>query len=150
MCGIAGIFNADLSPTEIQTALLRMQRSLLHRGPDEAGIAVLGEPPGGLAVRRLSIVDLQHGSQPVPNEDSTVLALLNGEIYNHRVLRDMLLARGHHFRGESDTEVIVHLYEDYGVECLETMDANGGWIASAVDLARFAVACHALQSWPSM
>lgn len=121
MCGIAGIFNADLSPTEIQTALVRMQRSLLHRGPDEGGIAVLCEPPGGLAVRRLSIVDLQHGSQPVPNEDSTVLALLNGEIYNHRVLRDMLLARGHHFRGDSDTEVIVHLYEDYGVECLDRL-----------------------------
>ncbi len=121
MCGIAGIFNADFSPTEIQTALGRMERSLLHRGPDEGGIVVLCEPRGGLAVRRLSIVDLQHGSQPLSNEDSTVHALLNGEIYNHRVLRDILVARGHHFRGDSDTEVIVHLYEDYGVECLDRL-----------------------------
>jgi asparagine synthase (glutamine-hydrolysing) len=121
MCGIAGIFNADLSPTEIQTALARMERSLLHRGPDEGGIAVLSEPRGGLAVRRLSIVDLQHGSQPMPNEDSTVLALLNGEIYNHRALRDMLVARRHQFRGDSDTEVVVHLYEEYGLECLDRL-----------------------------
>jgi len=82
---------------------------------------LLSEPPGGLAVRRLSIVDLEHGSQPMPNEDSTVLALLNGEIYNHRLLRDTLAGRGHHFRGDSDTEVVVHLYEEYGVECLDQL-----------------------------
>jgi asparagine synthase (glutamine-hydrolysing) len=119
MCGIAGIFNADLSPEEIQSALARMEKSLFHRGPDEGGTVVLSQPPGGLTVRRLSIVDLQHGSQPVPNEDSTVFTLLNGEIYNHRAMRETLLARGHRFRGDSDTEVIVHLYEEYGVECLD-------------------------------
>src|SRR5579864_3533033 len=121
MCGIAGIFNAVLSPTEIQGALARMEQSLFHRGPDEGGTVLLCEPQGGLAVRRLSIVDLQHGSQPVANEDSSVFALLNGEIYNHRALRETLVAHGHCFRGESDTEVIVHLYEEYGVECLDRL-----------------------------
>lgn len=121
MCGIAGIFNAVLSPTEIQGALARMEQSLFHRGPDEGGTVLLCEPQGGLAVRRLSIVDLEHGSQPVANEDSSVFALLNGEIYNHRALRETLVARGHCFRGESDTEVIVHLYEEYGVECLDRL-----------------------------
>src|SRR5579862_741623 len=121
MCGIAGIFDADLSPAEIQAALTRMEGSLLHRGPDEGATVLLCEPRGGLAVRRLSIVDLQHGSQPLPNEDSTVFVLLNGEIYNHRALRDTVEARGHRFRGDSDTEVIVHLYEEYGVECLDQL-----------------------------
>lgn len=129
MCGIAGIYNADCSPDETRAALARMERSLLHRGPDEGGTVLLCDPRGGLAVRRLSIVDLQHGSQPVPNEDSSVFALLNGEIYNHGVLRDMLVARGHHFRGDSDTEVIVHLYEEYG---LESLDRLRGMFAIAI------------------
>ncbi len=121
MCGIAGIFDADLSPEQIQIALARMEQSLVHRGPDEGAVTVLAQPTGGLAVRRLSIVDLQHGSQPVPNEDATVFALLNGEIYNHRMLRQSLASRGHCFRGDSDTEVVLHLYEEHGIECLDQL-----------------------------
>ena len=94
MCGIAGIFDVDLSAGELQVALPRMEQSLVHRGPDEGAACVIAEMHGGLAVRRLSIVDLEHGSQPYSNGDSTVFALLNGEIYNHRALRERLTARG--------------------------------------------------------
>jgi asparagine synthase (glutamine-hydrolysing) len=121
MCGIAGIFEAGVSPEELQAALVRMERSLLHRGPDEGAVLTFVEPRGGLSVRRLSIVDLEHGSQPCANEDSTVFTLLNGEIYNYRELREGLQTRGHRFRGESDTETVVHLYEEYGIECLSRL-----------------------------
>src|ERR1039458_8747197 len=134
MCGIAGIFNVDLSTEELQAALTRMEQSLVHRGPDEGAACVIAEMHGGLAVRRLSIVDLEHGSQPCSNEDSTVFALLNGEIYNHRALREGLTARGHRFRGESDTEVVTHLYEEYGDECLERL--RGMFALAAYDTRR--------------
>jgi len=117
MCGIAGIFATQLSADDLRAALGRMEQSLIHRGPDGGGTLMFTEPRGGLAVRRLSIVDLEHGDQPMPNEDDHIFALLNGEIYNHRELREDLLARGHRFRGTSDTEAALHLYEEYGEEC---------------------------------
>jgi asparagine synthase (glutamine-hydrolysing) len=90
--------------------LERMNRTMTHRGPDDEGYYLSGQV--GLAMRRLSIIDLEGGRQPVSNEDDTLSVVYNGEIYNFPELRDELLSRGHRFRSRSDTEVIVHLYEE--------------------------------------
>jgi asparagine synthase (glutamine-hydrolysing) len=121
MCGIAGIVHAELSPNELRFSLLNMQEAMFHRGPDEGAMRVVTECRMGLCARRLSIVDLEQGSQPVANEDETVFAVLNGEIYNHDSLREKLISFGHRFRGHSDTEALVHLYEQYGTECLHQL-----------------------------
>jgi asparagine synthase (glutamine-hydrolysing) len=94
--------------------------TLRHRGPDDEGFHV----DGGLAlgVRRLSVVDLKTGTQPVSNETARVWAVLNGEIYNHRELRDELERRGHRFRTSGDTEVLVHAWEEYGQRCVRRLD----------------------------
>ncbi len=108
MCGIAGYVGFD------DVALLRaMGASLSHRGPDDAGFYTA--PGIGLAHRRLSVIDLKSGHQPMANEDQTVWIVFNGEIYNYEALRAQLLEKGHHFATTSDTEVIVHLYEDQGL-----------------------------------
>lgn len=112
MCGIAGIFNFD-PRRPVDVALLRsMNAAITHRGPDEDGFYVNG--PLGLANRRLSIIGLADGRQPIANEDQTVWTVFNGEIYNYPELRRELTARGHRFRTSTDTEVLVHLYEDEG------------------------------------
>jgi asparagine synthase (glutamine-hydrolysing) len=121
MCGIAGIANTGLAPQDIQAALGRMQQAMFHRGPDEGGSRVCAGHGAGLCARRLSIVDLQHGSQPMANEDETIFAVLNGEIYNHSALRRMLVSLGHRFRGCSDTEAILHLYEHAGLAFLDQL-----------------------------
>lgn len=121
MCGIAGIVNTGLAPEDIESALARMQQAMLHRGPDEGGSRVFAAQGAGLCARRLSIVDLEHGNQPIANEDETVFAVLNGEIYNHTALRHMLLSHGHRFRGCSDTEAILHLYEHAGIDFLDQL-----------------------------
>lgn len=110
MCGITGFFlpNAPLD----EGALTRMNDMLARRGPDDAGMFLEG--PVGLAMRRLSIIDLGGGHQPIFNEDGSVVVVYNGEIYNYRELREQLEQRGHKFRTQADTEVIVHLYEDHG------------------------------------
>ena len=109
MCGFVGI----LDPGGVASAdVERMARAVAHRGPDDATVHV--EPGLGLGFRRLSIIDLAGGRQPIPNEDQSVWVVLNGEIYNYQPLRERLLARGHRFRTRSDTEVLVHLYEDLG------------------------------------
>jgi len=110
MCGICGIVYSDSSKTVDTTILSRMNDSLRHRGPDEAGYFVKGNI--GLGIRRLSIIDVEGGHQPLYNEDRTVCAICNGEIYNHDELRRDLEKRGHRFSTRSDAEVIVHLYED--------------------------------------
>ncbi|MGH7571866.1 MAG: asparagine synthase (glutamine-hydrolyzing), partial [Gemmatimonadota bacterium] len=105
-----------------------MSRRLVHRGPDDAGSVVLGE--AALAVRRLRIIDLEGGHQPIPNEDETCWIVFNGEIYNYRELRDDLTRRGHVFRTRSDTEVILHQYEEVGsrvVDSLRGMFAFAIW-----------------------
>lgn len=111
MCGIAGIYRFDGGPVadEVLTA---MRDTMVHRGPDGCGNYVAGHV--GLAHRRLSIVDLGGGHQPMSNEDGTVWVSFNGEIYNHKELRRALEAKGHSFRTASDTEVLVHLYEEEG------------------------------------
>ena len=116
MCGIAGIIRWDQRPV-LEHEIRAMCGAMVHRGPDDEGI-YLGD---GVAIgmRRLSIIDLASGHQPVSNEDGTVWVVFNGEIYNYRELRRQLQGRGHRFRTESDTETIVHLYEDYGPRCVE-------------------------------
>jgi len=117
MCGIAGVvrFAKD---AQVDTAVLRrMCAAMIHRGPDDEGIYSGGKV--GLAVRRLSIIDLATGHQPISNEDGTLWIVFNGEIYNHLTLREQLIARGHHYRTNSDTETIIHLYEEYGRNCVD-------------------------------
>lgn len=126
MCGIAGIVNAEMAAEEIGALLGRMGQSIVHRGPDESGEMVFAEERAGLAVRRLSIVDIEGGSQPVGNEDGTVYVAFNGEIYNHNELRERLRGKGHVFRSRCDTEVIVHLYEESGEDFVHELDGMFG------------------------
>jgi asparagine synthase (glutamine-hydrolysing) len=115
MCGIAGILRFDAAPID-HGELSRMRDAMQHRGPDGAGLYVDGAL--GLAHRRLSIIDLDAGAQPLGNEDDTVLVVFNGEIYNYIELRAQLLGFGHRFKTQSDTEVIVHAYEQWGLDCV--------------------------------
>jgi len=108
MCGIAGIISENPDRVVSPAAVRRMCDRLSHRGPDDEGIYVAGAV--GLGMRRLSIIDLSGGHQPIHNEDGTVWLVFNGEIYNFQELRRQLLARGHRFYTSTDTEVIVHLY----------------------------------------
>jgi asparagine synthase (glutamine-hydrolysing) len=116
MCGICGIFYFDPRQHVERTELEAMNRQIRHRGPDDAGLHLCANV--GLAMRRLSIIDVKSGHQPVSNEDGTIWIVYNGEIYNHVELRAQLESRGHTYRTKSDTETIVHLYEEYGRECV--------------------------------
>ncbi|HYG36030.1 MAG TPA: asparagine synthetase B, partial [Clostridia bacterium] len=116
MCGICGIFDLAGNPIDRET-LARMSEVIQHRGPDGAGEYVDGEV--GLGHRRLSIIDVGGGSQPIGNEDGKVQIVFNGEIYNFVELREQLQKAGHQFRTRSDTEVIVHAYEEWGVQCVK-------------------------------
>ena len=116
MCGICGVFYTDGRRAERET-LARMNQQIVHRGPDDEGFFVEGSI--GLAMRRLSIIDIKTGHQPISNEESDVWIVYNGELYNHQDLRKGLEARGHRYRTHSDTETIVHLYEEYGRECVQ-------------------------------
>lgn len=118
MCGIAGIVSRTGRPV-VEGELRDMCAAMIARGPDDEGV-YLGRGVG-LAMRRLSIIDLETGHQPVSNEDGTVWLVLNGEIYNFRELRAELLSRGHSFATATDTEVIVHLYEELGDRCVERL-----------------------------
>lgn len=118
MCGIAGIVSIGEKPVRSEE-LRAMCAAMVHRGPDDEGIYI-GRGVG-LGMRRLSIIDLDTGRQPVCNEDGSVWVVLNGEIYNYRELRRDLERRGHRFRSRTDTETIVHLYEEYGVDCVDKL-----------------------------
>ena len=111
MCGIAGIIRWDGSPVP-EHDIRAMCSAIVHRGPDDEGV-YLGDGVA-LGQRRLSIIDLEGGHQPLSNEDGTVWIVFNGEIYNYRELRRDLERNGHHFQTGSDTETIVHLYEEMG------------------------------------
>lgn len=128
MCGIAGIFDI-CGKSEIDRNLLyRMNQTLVHRGPDEGAMYI--EPGIGLGHRRLSIMDISSGQQPLFNEDGSVVVIFNGEIYNFQKLANELMALGHQFRTHCDTEVIVHAWEEWGERCVERfngMFAFGVW-----------------------
>jgi asparagine synthase (glutamine-hydrolysing) len=119
MCGIAGKLNFDGSKKVRQEEIQQMCNTLVHRGPDDEGVYLSGCI--GLGHRRLSIIDLNSGKQPISNEDGTVWTVFNGEIYNFVELRESLVSRGHRFSTETDTEVIVHLYEEQGEEFLSSL-----------------------------
>lgn len=119
MCGIAGIIKAQRNAKVDEAVLHRMCQTMIHRGPDDEGLYVKGS--AGLGMRRLSIIDVSGGHQPVHNEDRTVWVVFNGEIYNFQSLRRDLERSGHHFYTYTDTEVIVHLYEEYGSECVQKL-----------------------------
>ena len=119
MCGISGIFTPNRTDTMDGQIVHRMNETIVHRGPDDGGVFV--GPGIGLGHRRLSIIDVAAGHQPLSNEDGTIWVLLNGEIYNYTDLRADLLARGHKFATNSDTEAVVHLYEQYGESCFERL-----------------------------
>ncbi len=116
MCGIAGFVNADGSAVD-RSILEQMSRAIFHRGPDDDGFYIRENV--GLAMRRLSIIDVAGGKQPIHNADKTKWIVFNGEIYNYQELRENLEKRGHRFYTKSDTEAVVHLYDEYGVDCLK-------------------------------
>ena len=116
MCGICGILNTNKNPVD-QGNLKRMNQALFHRGPDGSGFYF--GPGVGLAMRRLAIIDLNTGDQPIPNEDETLWIVFNGEIYNFPSLRKELQDKGHKFRTRTDTECILHLYEDHDQDCVQ-------------------------------
>ncbi|GJL68160.1 MAG: asparagine synthetase B [Nitrospirales bacterium] len=125
MCGLCGVVYSDPKRPVNRDMLHHMTNMLSHRGPDGNGYFV--KPGIGLGFRRLSIIDLETGDQPISNEDNSVTVLCNGEIYNYKELRQDLEAAGHRFRTHSDVEVIVHLYEDYGVRCVDFLRGMFGF-----------------------
>jgi len=131
MCGICGVIGTD--PGEAAAPLVqRMMDAMAHRGPDESG--ALFAPGAAVGMRRLSIVDLPGGSQPIWNETETLAVMFNGEIYNFRELRRELESHGHRFRTRSDTETIVHAYEEWGAACAERL--HGMFAFAVVEMPR--------------
>jgi len=131
MCGICGYAFADNRPSN-RAILERMNTALLHRGPDSDGFF---QSPGiGLAMRRLAIIDLSTGDQPISNEDGSLCIVFNGEIFNFPDLHEKLVAGGHTFKTRSDTECILHLYEDYGDDCVQHL--NGQFAFALWDIPR--------------
>jgi len=119
VCGICGKLNFDSQRSVTPGLLKTMADTIHHRGPDDEGYYISG--PVGLGFRRLSIIDLTTGHQPICNEDGTVWIVFNGEIYNYQELRNELKSKGHVFKTQTDTEVIVHLYEEFGESCVENL-----------------------------
>lgn len=119
MCGIAGKVLADAEQQVDEALLRRMCSRIVHRGPDDEGYHVADQV--GLCMRRLEIIDLAGGQQPMCNEDGTIWIVFNGEIYNYRELRQQLIQRGHSLATASDTEVILHLFEEKGTECVKEL-----------------------------
>lgn len=132
MCAICGIVNFDHAHPVDGDAVQRMAAGMIHRGPDDEGLFVEGQ--AGLGFRRLSIIDLKGGHQPIWNENRSAVIVFNGEIYNYRDLAAELVAAGHNFRTRSDTETILHAYEQYGDDCVQHLR---GMFAFAIwDLAK--------------
>src|SRR6476646_6496578 len=120
MCGLAGILDLTGAPDADRAGVLdAMTRTLIHRGPDDEGR--FADEHIALGHRRLSIIDVEHGRQPIDNEDGSVWVVLNGEIYNYRDLRALLQTKGHAFKTRTDTETIVHAYEEWGAGCVERL-----------------------------
>ena len=119
MCGIAGAIQYEGREGIDRSTLSNMLTAINHRGPDGRGLFLCKGL--GIGMQRLSIIDLDGGQQPISNEDGTITIVFNGEIYNYRDLQESLRARGHTFKTSSDTEVIVHLYEDLGEDCVKEL-----------------------------
>jgi asparagine synthase (glutamine-hydrolysing) len=124
MCGIAGQFNFQRREPVERDTIVRMTRSIAHRGPDDEGFFIAG--PVGLGFRRLSIIDLIGGHQPMSDAEETVWVIFNGEIYNYRELRAELQSKGHQFRTNSDTEVIIHGYKQWGTDVFNRLNGMFG------------------------
>ena len=133
MCGITGSVWSDPSRAITQDQLNDMTFALQHRGPDEIGLHLPTCEPSStnssnlgvaLGFRRLAIIDIEQGQQPVCNEDKSIWLVFNGEIYNHIELRQQLIQQGHNFRSQCDSETIVHLYEQYGVDLLDHLNGT--------------------------
>ena len=129
MCGIAGFISADDKRPADRNIVMRMADTLTHRGPDSAGYFVDGH--AALGFRRLSIIDIETGNQPIYNEDGSIVVICNGEIFNYRELGRTLERQGHSFRTKSDVEVLVHLYEEKGIDFLN--DINGQFAFAIYD-----------------
>lgn len=132
MCGICGIVGPGSQSPETLRTVRKMVNAIRHRGPDDEGFyqdefVILGHA-------RLSIIDVEHGAQPMPNEDRSIWVMLNGEIYNYIELRQELVAKGHVFSTKSDTEVVLHAYEEYGEACVDRF--NGMFAFSIWNKAR--------------
>ena len=127
MCGICGILYFNREHTIDENLLKEMNNLMTHRGPDDEGYYVNSNI--GFGHRRLSIIDLHTGHQPMTNEDKSIWVVHNGEIYNYLELRELLLKKGHKFYTRSDTEAIVHLYEEFGEDCVKKIN---GMFAFAV------------------
>src|SRR5205809_744873 len=150
MCGIAGFAGWLRGKEEARRTVRTMCDATVHRGPDDCGYFVA--PEVALGMRRLSIIDVAGGQQPIANEDGSIQVVFNGEIYNHHDLRRDLIARGHRFRTRSDTETIVHLYEEMGADCvtrLRGMFAIALWDArtNRLVLARDRLGIKPLSYW---
>lgn len=124
MCGICGVLHFDRSSQSVDEALLRrMTEKIAHRGPDSDGIYISPQKNLGFGFRRLAIVDLSAAAnQPMCNEDGTVWIIFNGEVYNHAKLRPALEAAGHRYKSRSDTETLIHAYEEYGPEFVQKLE----------------------------
>ena len=126
MCGIVGTLNLTQQHPIRQEGLRQMLGAIRHRGPDQFGVYVFQDAHDGVGLgnARLSIIDLGGGQQPISNEDGTLWIVFNGEIFNYVELRPELERLGHRFQTDSDTEVIVHLYEQYGADCLAHLNGQ--------------------------
>ena len=123
MCGICGILNLNDGNGISEELLIAMRDTMTHRGPDDAGLYISANGKIGLGHRRLSIIDLSpRAKQPMSNEDGTIWVVFNGEIYNYKSLRERLNQKGHVFKSDSDTEVIIHLYEEKGIDCVHDLE----------------------------
>jgi asparagine synthase (glutamine-hydrolysing) len=142
MCGIAGQFNFQRGEPVERETIVRMARSIAHRGPDDEGFFIAGGV--GLGFRRLSIIDLAGGHQPMSDAEETVWIIFNGEIYNYRELRAELQNKGHQFRTSSDTEVIIHGYKEWGTRVFDRLNGMFGLAIWDVPNQRLVVARDAM------
>jgi len=129
MCGICGFIEVNGGGNADKESLKDMADTIIHRGPDDEGL--YSDGIASLANRRLSIIDLKSGKQPIFNEDGNICVVFNGEIYNHAEISNDLAKKGHRFTTNTDTEVLVHLYEEYGDEVVDHLD---GAVEPGIDL----------------
>ena len=137
MCGISGILSTNRGPKVQKDQLKLMSDSMIHRGPDDSGIYQNFDKTVGFSFRRLSIIDLKNGHQPMSTEDNNLWIVFNGEIYNHLTLRNELKNKGYHFRTQADTETIIYGYKEWGADVvnhLRGMFAFAIWDEKAKNL----------------